>query len=165
MARVKICPTCGGENPADELFCLNDGIVLADVVPSERHGGRHHSDSVNAADQPVPTGTVREDATTQLAELVFDWGVVAVDGQLNVGRDADFSPLAGQLSRYDTVSRRHAELFVEAGALRVRHLGATNPTYVNDRTLQTLESMTLHDGDTIGFSRSVLATVRRSEVT
>jgi pSer/pThr/pTyr-binding forkhead associated (FHA) protein len=58
------------------------------------------------------------------------------------------------------VSRRHAELLLEGGKLFVRHLGRTNPTYVNGRKLGDGERTELNDGDEIGFSTQETAVVR-----
>jgi hypothetical protein len=47
-----------------------------------------------------------------------------------------------------TVSRRHAELRVEAGICRVRDLGSTNGTYANGRAVS---SVRIRPGDPVTF--------------
>jgi pSer/pThr/pTyr-binding forkhead associated (FHA) protein len=83
---------------------------------------------------------------------------VEVNARLGIGRDAAFSPIAANLGEF--VSRRHAEVLLECGKLFVRHLGQTNPTYVNGRKLGDSEQTELVDGDELGFSTQEIAVVR-----
>lgn len=93
------------------------------------------------------------------AELLFDWGIEPVEADLRVGRDPDFSPLASKLKRFDAVSRKHAELSLRDGILRITQLGSTNPTYLNGRPLLKGTSSVLGDGDILRFSSQVRAVV------
>jgi EAL domain-containing protein (putative c-di-GMP-specific phosphodiesterase class I) len=52
--------------------------------------------------------------------------------------------------RHDSVSRRHAELYVADSQLWVRDCGSSNGTYVNRQRIA--EPTSLHDGDTIHFA-------------
>lgn len=160
MARVRVCSACGGENPTDEIICVACGSSIIDVEPSQQQTSADRELPPMQTGGARPTGTVREPSLAGRAELVFPWGSVTVRDRLHIGRDDSFSPLATQLAPHDTVSRRHAELYFDNGVLFVRHLGMTNSTYVNDRPLDTNESTRINDGDTIGFSRAVVATVR-----
>jgi len=104
-------------------------------------------------------GTFRE-VPVSASQLIFEWGSEAIGERLLIGRDPQFSPLADRLANFESVSRRHAEVFVNGDVLAVRHLGLTNPTYVDGRALEANEMATLHDGAEIAFSRAVSATVR-----
>jgi pSer/pThr/pTyr-binding forkhead associated (FHA) protein len=94
-----------------------------------------------------------------VAELRFEWGAVAIEADLRIGRDPDFSPLASKLERFDAVSRKHAELSIRDDMLRITHLGSTNPTYVNGRPLVRGTYTVLGDGDVLRFSSQVRAVV------
>ena len=56
-------------------------------------------------------------------------------GPFSIGRSADT-----ELQLADgRVSRRHAELFQEAGSWRIRDLGSRTGTFVNDLRIETAE--------------------------
>lgn len=69
-----------------------------------------------------------------------------VDGSFTVGRE-DGLPLS--LPNETTVSRRHAEVMVSGGSIRVRDLGSTNGTFVNGMPLS--DEQPLQPGDVIQF--------------
>jgi EAL domain-containing protein (putative c-di-GMP-specific phosphodiesterase class I) len=50
---------------------------------------------------------------------------------------------------FHSVSKRHAEIFVEGDELRVRDLGSTNGTFVNRRRIERTD---LHEGDILHFA-------------
>lgn len=154
MARVKICIVCDVANPVGEVFCVECGTSLTGAFETE--------DSPPEASKRAPpplAGTFREPSVSA-AQLIFEWGAAKVGEHLSIGRDSTFSPLADRLADYESVSRRHAEIFIDEGVLAVRHLGLTNPTYVDGRALEVNEVAALHDGTEVGFSRAVVATVR-----
>ena len=166
MARVKVCEVCGFSNDASELFCHPCGSSLA-LVPE--------TDSKNST--PIPESPRLQAVPVELtedppicAEIAFPWGLVPISGRLAVGRNEAFSPIAKKLLEWgqthsapvDAVSGVHAEIFVEAGSLYVRHLGGTNPTYVDDKVLSRGEVSQLSDGSVVAFSRALIATARIS---
>lgn len=156
MARVKACDGCGLANPPGELFCSGCGMSLAfvpETIPDAPSPQRDQTPLVEML--PI----VRESAAPKVL-LLFVWGAVEVRERLAIGRDRAFSPLADRLTPLDTVSRIHAEVFVEAGTAFVRHLSENNPTYVNGHALVVREVAPLTDGCELAFSRSVVATVR-----
>jgi hypothetical protein len=162
MARVKICEVCDRPNPGSELFCAAPcGASLALVPEIDDH-------SVASG---TPVGAVaftEREVPRASAEVAFPWGSVAVGNVLRIGRDRNYSPLADQLGAWgqfsgadiNTVSGVHAEVFLDGRTLRVRHLGRTNPTYVNGRALAAGEVAELSDGAVVAFSRSLIATVK-----
>jgi pSer/pThr/pTyr-binding forkhead associated (FHA) protein len=97
------------------------------------------------------------------AELVFEWGPVRVQGRLAIGRDRTFSSIADRLGPFATVSREHAIINLTPDALRIVHVGSTNPTYLNGRPLKTGETAVLDDGDILRFSTRLRAVVRCRE--
>jgi pSer/pThr/pTyr-binding forkhead associated (FHA) protein len=100
-------------------------------------------------------------AAAPTAVLVFPWGDLEVTHTIVVGRDPKTSPLGERLERegYGWVSGKHAELFTEDGRLHVRDMGSTNGTYVNGKRIEN-RPVPLFDGDRVGFSRRLVATVR-----
>ena len=163
MARVKVCPD-GHENPPDRLRCGYEncgypleGVRVTDAAPEGA------GDGLSGRGGTQPSGPMTDDA--RRATLVFDRGEVVVTGRepAGIGRDPAFSPgAAGRIGDNDYVSRRHAEVFIKYdGCTYVRHLSATNPTYVNgERYTRMGDEVRLREDDVIGFSRHLAATVR-----
>lgn len=58
------------------------------------------------------------------------------------------------LVEHDSVSRRHAELWVDEGRMLVRDLGSSNGTFVNGRRLESLEDLPIRPGDEVGFGET-----------
>lgn len=161
MARVKVCPVCKFENKPGEFFCerIDCGVSLADVPITDDAAGPQRPATAGPATRLRTPGTLREEALTAVrAALEFPWGAVEVTGRLLVGRDPDFSPVADRLNDY--VSQRHAEVFLEGGQLYVRHVGTTNPTYVNGAPIEGDKPVQLADGDRVNFSWHMTAIVR-----
>jgi hypothetical protein len=179
MARMKKCPECAHLNSVGELYCDVCGCSLSEdeVVevneqgeyprgvkrPAERLESRPNDRDVGRA-HDFPADPVPDDRSVFafpkiVASLDFPWGPVRIDHQLNVGRDRTFSPIAGEIQD-PHVSRRHAELHWDGPRLVVRHVGTTNPTFVNTKALAPGEEAPLGDGDRIDFSRHLTAVVR-----
>ena len=156
MARMKKCPECGHLNSVVELYCDECSGELSDHDRVEVNERGEHAHEVK---QPARELGPQAHALDVEPSLDLPWGLVRIGRQLNVGRDAEFSPIAGEIHDLH-VSNRHAELRWDGSRLVVRHVGATNPTFVNARALATGEEATLGDGDTIGFSRHLTAVVR-----
>jgi hypothetical protein len=159
MARVKVCPVCEFQNKPVEIFCEKDGVSLIDVPITDSDNGPQQSPAAGPAARPQTPGTRREEAwLATRAALEFPWGMVEVTGRLPVGRDPDFSPVADRLNDY--VSQRHAEVFLEGSQLYVRHIGTTNPTYVNGMPIERDKPVQLADGDRVNFSWHMTAIAR-----
>ena len=158
MAPVKVCPVCSKVNGPSAFSCLGCGVDVSSVEPSEFE--EHDRDS-GVSGATAAHGTQLECETpTGKVSVIFPWGHELISDRLPVGRDAEFSPLSSRLADNNYVSRRHAELFLRDGYLYVRHVGETNPTYVNGRPLTTGDEQLLADGDEIAFSRHLTARVR-----
>ena len=169
MARVKVCPVsdCRHENSPGDLSCREcrsslAGVPLTDPAPAAKSEERTGKSPAAPGGATSPGGGP-EDAWR--ATLVFRWGSVVVTSRepVGIGRDPRFSPqVAGRIADNDYVSRRHAEVFMqEDGTTCLRHLSATNPTYVNGRKYtERGADVLLTEDDVIGFSRHLTATVR-----
>lgn len=90
--------------------------------------------------------------------------VIVIHGE-GLGKRADVAeqPLVvGRSSEVDlhiphqSVSRRHCTLWRVANGYRVRDLGATNPTRLNDVPMQSEQELPLNDGDHLTVGESIL---------
>ncbi len=62
-----------------------------------------------------------------------------------------------------SVSKLHAELFLQEGALWVRDLGSTNGTYVNGEQIRS--DLELHDGDLLQIAMSAFRVATKNKTT
>jgi len=170
VARVKDCPRCGYANPAHERFCLKCDRALAEVdfrdeaEPAQGRAGEPGDGIPSGAPGPQePAAATPHSDAAPVAVIEFPWCETDIRGDLFVGRDWR-SPLAHRLQgeEYLFVSRQHAQLFDEDGALRVRDMGSTNGTYVNGKRVGHRPEQ-LFDGDRLSSSRRLVATVRLTE--
>lgn len=164
MARVKVCPvrTCGTTNKPNQRRCKECGTDLTRVeIREEGEGSDVEPGSIPERKEQIPGANREELGTTVRAALEFPWGKVPVRGGLNIGRLPEFSPIADWIEENLSVSGRHAEVYLdEDGFLYVRHMSTTNPTYINGESIDPGVPIQLADGDEVGFSRNLTATVR-----
>ena len=85
-----------------------------------------------------------------------------VVGNMVFGREADLPEEIRQslVSRYDNISRRHAELRRDKGGLWVVDLGSSNGTFVNDVRLLPNTPVRLPHGAKLRFAADLTLTVR-----
>ena len=76
---------------------------------------------------------------------------IRVDGELLIGRQAEGE---GKLGRDPEISRRHALIRNDRGALVIEDLGSTNGTFVNDRRIEA--PCALFPGDRVELGDTVL---------
>jgi len=151
MARIRRCHVCGQANLAAEPFC-QCGTSLA-FVPETEEGDAHQ--------QPTAAAPTTREAPRSRVHLLFPWGEVEVSDRLPIGRDPAFSALGHRLAPLLSVSRHHAEVYLQEGRVWVRHLGENNPTYVGARALLVVGDIAeLTSGCEVAFSRALVATVR-----
>ena len=74
--------------------------------------------------------------------------VICVDDPVCVGRSSSFCNLALE---DDSVSKRHCEFSYSMGEYRVRDLGSSNGTYLND---ERVDEITIKTGDRVKIGRS-----------
>lgn len=89
-----------------------------------------------AVESALPVAAVAQSADSaprRRAALVWPWGeVTPVDRPVAVGRDAAYSDIARHVGADRKVSRRHAVIEPTALGVRVRDLGSSNGTHVDD---------------------------------
>ena len=120
------CLQCGFiHNAASDDRCMRCGASLDLSFPEVQ--------VPPLATLPQPAATKRDARWT----AQFPFGAVAIEPMLRIGRDERYSPLAAELSGFEKVSRRHAELAIENGILTVIDMNSTNGTLVNGVLWQT----------------------------
>lgn len=159
MARIRRCHQCSTENPVHELYCVNCGIDM-EGVETETTDRQHAAEPPpleTPSDNPL-AAFMTESAPTQF-RLVFPWGEWVMRDRVVVGRDYRVSPFGMQLKDYNLVSGVHAEIWVEAGVLHLRHVGRY-PIQVNDDFIHNGESRELKPGDILDFANQLVLRVK-----
>jgi len=130
------CPACGASVTADDRECPACGVVIAQATASfEPVTGQVPGAGAPAENVDGPVLIVRKGP--QPGERFF------IDRpKLTIGRDPESDIFLNDM----TVSRTHAVVELEAGAVRVKDSGSLNGTYVNG---EIVESATLADGDVV----------------
>ena len=114
---------------------------------------------------PAPRRPVPGPRPVRRLRIAFDDTVVTVAAgeQVMLGRDPEYSPYAerlGRLGRHDNVSRRHAEVGLDAdGRAWIRDWYSTNLTRVDTEPLPPGRGRDLRDGQTVRLCRTVAGTV------
>lgn len=161
MAMVKICPSCGAENPISEIMCCDCMMDISGVVPSDPEA-QHSCDAHEQKNVAEGShGSVEAGATIidRRASLRFELNgdcFSAADGD-EIGRE---KAGASCLSSFSTVSRRHARIFNEGNLWRIEDLNSTNGTWVNEVRLANGERREIKDGDSVALSRSCILKVK-----
>jgi pSer/pThr/pTyr-binding forkhead associated (FHA) protein len=176
-AEIKICPTCGSDNPISADFCDNCGFWLTAVIPALEEPPVGVSGARPAA-QPgpaKPAAPVISAAVTQPplpgAPSAFETMTVTrsvgrlfststntslplpPQAEIILGRrdpDRGIYPdvdLSGQGTAGNSVSRQHARLLVQGSQVYVEDLNSTNATYLNRQKLQPGQRYLLNNGD------------------
>lgn len=140
---VRICD-CGEKNPPNARKCKACGEEISDITPIP--------DAVVAAE---PTERIPTYALSSL-DGQYVYQVTAME--TIVGRE---HVMSDYLASKSYVSRSHAKLILEEGALFVENLSSTNYTYVNNEKLSTKTK--LEDGDELGLGGISVNGNRQSE--
>ncbi len=170
MARVRVCPTCGGENALATIRCTQCGVSIAHISLT---------DAVSPIPEPPAAGASCPHCAATLPPscaacpycgeslgagpritMEWPWGARVLDGELIVGRDPAASPLAEQVRGYDNLSRRHARLRLAAEGLWVEDLGSTNGTFVNETRLTPHQPFLLAESGRLRLAKDFVVTVR-----
>lgn len=119
------CPVCKTFNPVGVMFCVDCGLIFDRALPDDAFGAP-------AVQLPVlvdPSG--REHPLRP--------------GATSIGRQGDIA------FEDVKISRRHAEVTVQAGQIQVADLGSTNGTQVNGQPIGPGERRTLAAGDKLAL--------------
>ena len=110
-------------------------------------------------------GAPGEAWTGDLLRVIFDPGAYAIElgrgEEVPLGRDADLSPHAGYLRRFDDISRRHVTLRLDAeGHAFIRDEYSTNWTVRNGERIVPGDEHRLRDGDRVRLGSRLGGLVR-----
>ena len=160
MTQVKICPTCGLQNPLTATMCNRCMADISAVNPIDPD-----APAPQAAPQEASSASNEDPGATKVEKkklLSFE----TPDGRVSfsissgseLGREKEGK---SHFSAYSTVSRRHARLMCgEADDWTIEDLASTNGTWVNERRLEPGEKCPIKAGDTVALSRSCILKVR-----
>lgn len=137
---VRVCD-CGAHNPVQARKCRRCGEDLSDVVPEPEASGE------------------KEELHYVFASIDGDYAYEVQEGRRSIGREQE---MRTYLSDKPYVSRCHADIYVEAGALYIENRSRTNYTYVNNQKIPDTP-YELHDGDEIGLGGNMQNGVRQEE--
>ncbi|MFZ4789497.1 MAG: FHA domain-containing protein [Candidatus Competibacteraceae bacterium] len=172
MARVRVCPTCGGENALSVIRCTQCGVSVAHISLTEAAPL-----ALAASTEKTPAPCAKCEALIPLesaacpycgeslgmeARLILEWpwGEGAIDRELIVGRDLDVSPLAMQLRQYGNLSRRHARLWPASDGVWIEDLGSTNGVFVNEKRLMPHQPLLLTESGLLRLAKDFVVRVR-----
>jgi pSer/pThr/pTyr-binding forkhead associated (FHA) protein len=121
------CPVCSTPNGPGTAYCQDCGLMFG---------------SAPAEVEPLPDAA----QLPRLVDASSGRELILNPGLNSVGREGTDVMLPDP-----TVSRRHAQVTVEAGQLVVEDLGSTNGTFVGGRPVRPGERATAFDGDAVRF--------------
>lgn len=153
MPLCKICPSCGTKNEVDTIICSKCYNPITYVTPTD--------DNNNSFDKDIKIETDKDKtivANTNIEELFLEGQNISIkisSGDI-VGRHCKNS---SELSKFQTISRKHAQFVYVNNKWFVKDLGSTNGTYLNDIPLEKGKEYEIRDGDTLKLSRTVNFTV------
>lgn len=137
---VRICE-CGAHNPVNARKCENCGEDISDIVPSPE-----------MLQENIKVHYV-------LASLDGNYAYEINSQREIIGRE---NMMKEYLETKPYVSRKHAEIYIEDGALYIRNFSQTNFTYINNVKI-TDEPYELHDGDEVGLGGNLQNGIRQEE--
>ena len=192
MDKYKICPYCGAHNPPNILDCKKCDSDLSNVKVTDETMDQSNSETrehpgtgpvmvricdcgehnpANARkcqrcgeDISVITPVPESSGTDEIIHHVLS----SVDGTyayevkapyVLIGREEEMKEY---LLSKSYVSRKHAELFLEAGKLFVRNVSQTNYTFVNNKKIPD-EKVELADGDELGLGGNIMNGERQAD--
>lgn len=155
------CNRCGHRNPPESRFCSACGTVL------DRH--EEHTITLAKVDPLQDAPGTQDNVSVDLAAIGEGEAILVLRdgaeegtcfslrrGTTSIGRHPDSGIVLDDI----TVSRRHAEILLEAGVCTVIDAGSLNGTYVNQ---DRVESVTLTHGDDLQIGRFRLVFFLRPE--
>jgi hypothetical protein len=158
-ARGLLCPHCGQHLTRGPSRAARPAAAAAvaeaepsasspSVAPVEAEAGPTRRCQAPGCGNELPPGAgvcqycgapapLEAAAVSGAVTIVCPWGPVqlAPGAPVDLGRDSGFSRLAGELDRFDNISRRHARIELQADGVYVTDFGSTNGTYIDGRRI------------------------------
>lgn len=160
MDHSRQCPVCGKENSSGRQHC-----ACGNLLQVERADIRQAEPALEATETAFDLNFClnAERLAGQRVFLEGPWyQPLEVVGSMLFGREADLPPEV-RLSletKYDNISRRHAEIRHEKGEVWVADLGSSNGTFVNDVRLMPNQPVRLIGGAKLRFAADLVLTLR-----
>ncbi len=159
------CPSCGAENLPGSKFCSNCGMHMEDATPEVA--------TPTTDPEPVVVPVVAEPEPPTPGDdgkpprlIVRDTGAEILlptdEGDYVIGREdpvsrvfpeVDLEPHQGE---HLGVSRRHAQLTVQAGLYFIQDLDSTNFTFINRQKLAPNTPTALSNADEVRLGKLVM---------
>lgn len=174
LADLAPCPSCGADNLPESRFCSNCGIDMQETAeakalmpvaeaemaqePEGEPAPAMEAEPVTEAEPPGPTGQPRLIVRDTGAEIVLP----TAEGDYIVGREDPVSGIFPEIDlnahegEHHGVSRRHAQLTIQAGMVFVEDLDSTNFTFVNRQKLAPHTPTALSNGDEVRLGRLIM---------
>ncbi|MCS7243117.1 MAG: FHA domain-containing protein [Candidatus Calescibacterium sp.] len=143
---VKICPSCGQSNKANEILCVSCMIDISGVRPIDN--SKIDSDVDNKADSNVESN---DDAKLFFREKVSG-RVIELSNADIIGRYNKGSEIFLNLSNPKIISRIHCQVFYRGGKWYIKDLNSTNNTFLNGVKLSPNEDYELNNKDIVSLS-------------
>lgn len=140
---VRICD-CGEKNPPNARKCGVCGEDISDIIPT-----------ADAVTEPEPAESA---PAYVLSSLDGQYAYKVTAEEAIVGRE---NAMSDYLTSKGYVSRTHAKITLENGALFIENLSSTNYTYVNNERISTKTK--LEDGDELGLGGTSVNGNRQNE--
>jgi hypothetical protein len=177
------CPACGAENLPDSRFCSNCGIVMEaaaeeeppapepEPAPAPEPAGEAETvvEEPEPAAEAAPVAAVAPEPPSPIGRarfIVRDSGAEITlptdEGEYIIGRE---DPVSGVFPTVDMnphdgenlgVSRRHAQLTVDAGLYFIQDLDSTNFTFLDRKKLAPFTPAALSNGDEVRLGKLVM---------
>lgn len=165
MPLYKICPSCNRKNPPSEMICVNPDCLtdLSRVRPVElQEEAPEQVIAPSTAGEAEKHGQVHPGEKTLLDEEVSV--TLTIDGQEIPVRNGDIIGRHHRgkevLKNYRTVSRAHAQIFIEGENVYIFDLESTNGVLINGVKIPPNTRYRIADGSVVYLSSQVRAEVR-----
>ena len=152
MAMIKICPSCGTHNDIAETICKECMADISSVTPVDDSQANNATLVKDSGATVIDSGATRIERRNLLRFEASDGsGGFTAGNNAIIGREGEGREY---LSKYMTVSRRHARLIYDNDSWLLEDLNSSNGTYINARRLEQGEKSAIKSGDSVALSHS-----------
>ncbi len=162
MTSVRVCPGCGQQNSAVDVFCRKCMMdistvapsVMDEVIPASEPQAQPQCSQSEGVTKVVNTQTTSQTVDMCSLELVSDPNVMLhlQDGQ-TIGRGDQADIRVVNVPDVDAISRVHAKFFTRNGQWYIQYLGKTNFIKVDGQIYgDTNTEVALYEGSIVVLS-------------